>query len=62
LLDDGVVKVHPPIERIVRAAAKKLAAVGHTIVPWSSEGHAECIRVMLSSLSMQVSNHPPTFS
>lgn len=48
LLDDGVVKIHPPIERVVRAAAEKLAAVGHSIVPWSSDGHAECIRVMVS--------------
>lgn len=48
LLDDGVVKVHPPIERVVRDAAKKLAAAGHTIVPWNSSGHAEAIRVMVS--------------
>lgn len=57
LLDDGVVKVHPPIERIVRDAAKKLAAAGHTIVPWSADGHAECIRVMVNSLSLEMVNH-----
>jgi Asp-tRNA(Asn)/Glu-tRNA(Gln) amidotransferase A subunit family amidase len=47
LLDDGVVKVHPPIERIVRDAAAKLAAAGHSIVRWNPDGHAECIRVMV---------------
>ena len=48
LLDDGVVKVHPPIERVIRDAAKKLAGAGYVIVPWNSAGHAETIRVMVS--------------
>ena len=60
LLDDGVVKVHPPIERIVKTAAKKLAAAGHTIVPWSSEGHDDCIRVMVSFLPNEMMKHPLT--
>ena len=52
LLDDGVVKLHPPIERVVRQAAEKLAAAGHNIVPWNSDGHAEAIRVMVNILSL----------
>lgn len=48
LLDDGVVRCHPPIDRVVRIAAEKLEAAGHTIVPWSADGHAECIEVMVS--------------
>lgn len=47
MVDDGVVKVHPPVERVVREAAAKLKAAGHKIVPWSPEGHAECIEVMV---------------
>lgn len=50
MIDDGIVKVHPPVERIVRAAATKLQDAGHSIVPWSPEGHAECIDVMVSSI------------
>lgn len=49
MVDDGTVKVHPPVERIVREAAAKLQAAGHKIVPWSPEGHAECIDVMVRS-------------
>lgn len=48
LLDDGVVKVHPPVERIIKKAAARLEATGHKIVPWSSVDHAECIEVMVS--------------
>ena len=47
LLDDGVVKVHPPIERVVKEAAAKLEAAGHTVLKWTAEGHAECIQVMV---------------
>lgn len=47
MLDDGVVKVHPPVERIVWDAAKRLQAAGHKLVPWSSEGHSECIDIMV---------------
>lgn len=47
MVDDGVVKVHPPVERVVREAAAKLQAAGHKIVAWSPEGHAECIDVMV---------------
>ena len=47
LLDDGVVKVHPSIERVVKEAAAKLQAAGHMIIPWTADGHAESIEVMV---------------
>ena len=47
MVDDGVVKVHPPIERLVRDAAAKLEAAGHKVIEWSPQGHAECIDVMV---------------
>ncbi|KAK3713243.1 hypothetical protein LTR37_008676 [Vermiconidia calcicola] len=46
LIDDGVVKVHPSVERVVLDIAAKLERAGHTIVPWTTDGHAECIEVM----------------
>ena len=48
LVDDGVVKVHPPIERVVREVAHRLEQAGHKIVQWTAAGHAECIDVMVS--------------
>ena len=48
LLDDGVVKVHPPIERVLNETVAKLKAAGHEIVQWSSSGHKECIEIMVS--------------
>ncbi|KAE9965175.1 hypothetical protein EG328_009913 [Venturia inaequalis] len=46
LVDDGVVKIHPPIERALRDLEAKLKTAGHEIVPWSSSGHKECIEIM----------------
>ncbi|KIX06264.1 uncharacterized protein Z518_04239 [Rhinocladiella mackenziei CBS 650.93] len=46
LFDDGVVKVHPPIERVLRELESKLKAAGHEIVPWDASGHRECIEIM----------------
>lgn len=48
LLDDGVVKVHPPIARVLGEVVAKLRAAGHEIVQWSSEHHQECIDIMVS--------------
>ncbi|KAK9450781.1 amidase signature domain-containing protein [Limtongia smithiae] len=33
--DDGVVRVHPPIERTLNEAVAKLRAAGHEVVEWS---------------------------
>ncbi|KIV79229.1 hypothetical protein PV11_06799 [Exophiala sideris] len=46
LPDDGVVKVHPPIERVLNEMVAKLKTAGHEIVQWSSSGHKECIEIM----------------
>ncbi|OIW25154.1 amidase [Coniochaeta ligniaria NRRL 30616] len=46
LLDDGVVRPHPAILRVVRQAASLLKAAGHEIVEWSSSLHPECVEVM----------------
>lgn len=46
LVDDGVVKVHPPVERVVKEAARKLEAAGHEVIPWDYSGHRECIEIM----------------
>ncbi|KAL1963160.1 hypothetical protein VTN77DRAFT_8593 [Rasamsonia byssochlamydoides] len=46
ILDDGVVKVHPPIERALREVCEALKAQGHEIVPWDTSDHAECIEIM----------------
>lgn len=47
LRDDGVVRVHPPIRRVLDAVARKLEAAGHEIVEWAPNGHAEAIAVMV---------------
>ena len=47
MVDDGVVKVHPPIERVLREMEAKLKEAGHEIVPWEATGHAECISIMV---------------
>lgn len=48
LLDDGLVKVHPPIERVFRDLVVKLQAAGHEIVEWDSSLNAKCIELMVS--------------
>ncbi|TVY30270.1 Acetamidase [Lachnellula hyalina] len=46
LLDDGVVKVHPPIERALKELAAKLEEAGHELVTWEPSLHKECIDIM----------------
>ncbi|KAL6229697.1 hypothetical protein BDW75DRAFT_235002 [Aspergillus navahoensis] len=46
ILDDGVVKVHPPIERAIRELAAKLEADGHELVAWDTSDHMSCISLM----------------
>lgn len=47
LVDDGVVKVHPPIERVLKEVETKLKAAGHELVQWNCAGHKECIEIMV---------------
>ncbi|KAL5113584.1 hypothetical protein ACEQ8H_008532 [Pleosporales sp. CAS-2024a] len=45
--DDGVVKPHPPISRVLDEVARKLEAAGHEMVTWSPGSlHQECIEIM----------------
>lgn len=46
LLDDGVVRPHPAITRVVQAAAAALKLDGHELVDWNADLHPECIEVM----------------
>ncbi|KLO85860.1 general amidase [Fusarium fujikuroi] len=46
LYDDGVVKPHPSVVRVLAQAAAALAADGHELVMWKPDLHAECIEVM----------------
>ena len=46
ILDDGVVKVHPPITRALKQLAEALQDDGHELVTWDTTHHAECIETM----------------
>ncbi|GAM34381.1 hypothetical protein TCE0_015r01928 [Talaromyces pinophilus] len=46
LVDDGVVKIHPPIERVLLALAEKLRAQGHEIVEWDTSDHLQYMQLM----------------
>lgn len=46
MFDDGVVKVHPPIERVLFEMTKVLKSAGHEVILWDSSLHADCIKVM----------------
>ncbi|CAI7677907.1 unnamed protein product [Penicillium manginii] len=46
ILDDGVVKVHPPITRALQELSSALKAYGHEIVPWDTSDHASAIEIM----------------
>jgi amidase len=46
MYDDGVVKVHPPIERVLHEMTQLLKAAGHEVIEWDSFLHADCIKVM----------------
>lgn len=45
--DDGVVRPHPPVARVLEEVAAKLKRAGHDIVAWSPGTlHQECIDIM----------------
>ncbi|KAK1998851.1 amidase [Colletotrichum falcatum] len=46
LYDDGVVRPHPPLSRVLRAAAESLKAAGHEVLEWNADLHGECIGIM----------------
>lgn len=55
LPDDGVVRPHPPISRVLHEAVKLLAEDGHEFIDWDDSLHAECIEVMVCSTSHTIS-------
>lgn len=47
--DDGVVKPHPSVSRVLEEVAAKLEKMGHEIVSWAPGSlHQECIDIMVS--------------
>ncbi|KAI1775774.1 amidase, partial [Hypoxylon cercidicola] len=46
LADDGVVRPHPPLSRVLLSLVEKLREAGHDIVEWNADLHPECIQVM----------------
>lgn len=53
LRDDGVVRVHPPIERVFEETVAKLRQAGHEILPWDASLNAHCIAIMVSGMLMR---------
>ena len=48
--DDGVVKPHPPVTRVLEDVAAKLEMAGHEIISWTPGSlHQECIDIMVRS-------------
>ncbi|CEI63574.1 unnamed protein product [Fusarium venenatum] len=45
LLNDGLVKVHPPIERVFRKLVGQLKSAGHEIVEWNSSMHSDIMKI-----------------
>lgn len=46
--DDGVVRLHPPVARVLEEVANKIVEAGHEIVPWKPGTlHQECIDIMV---------------
>lgn len=37
--NDGLVHIHPPVERALSIAKQKLEAAGHTVIPWAPKDH-----------------------
>ncbi|KAG0160437.1 hypothetical protein PDIDSM_7966 [Penicillium digitatum] len=46
ILDDGVVKVHPPVARALLELSAVLQAQGYEVVVWGQSDHAGCIEIM----------------
>ncbi|GAB7330597.1 hypothetical protein MBLNU13_g02179t1 [Cladosporium sp. NU13] len=44
--DDGVVRVHPPVERVFNDTVAKLRQAGHEIVQWPTSLNAYCVAIM----------------
>jgi Asp-tRNA(Asn)/Glu-tRNA(Gln) amidotransferase A subunit family amidase len=50
--DDGVVKPHPPVSRVLDEVAAKLEQAGHEVISWSPGTlHRECIDLLVGRCS-----------
>ena len=47
LVDDGVVKPHPPILRAMRMAVSAIQRNGHRVVTWDPPSHAIAFNIMV---------------
>lgn len=57
MLDDGKVKVHPPIERVFNDLVSELRTAGHEVVEWGTDLNDECIAIMVRQLTAIRENH-----
>lgn len=46
ILDDSVVRPHPPVVQAVRRAVALFEAAGHEVIKWDTSEHLKCIEVM----------------
>lgn len=54
--DDGVVKCHPPITRVLNEVAMKLEEAGHEMITWNPGTlHQECIDIMVNDRNKSLS-------
>ena len=44
-IDDGLVTVHPPVERALNMTKTALERQGHEVIPWSTEDHEAIVKV-----------------
>ena len=49
-VDDGLVHVHPPVERALKMTQAALEKQGHEVVPWPTEDHEAIVKVFLTAL------------
>ena len=55
--DDGVVRPHPPISRVLDDVVAALQGAGHEIVTWVPETlHQECIEIMVKAGTLSNTN------
>lgn len=49
ILDDGVVRVHPPVDRALKFVAEKLKEHGHEVIPWNTSVHKDILNIQVRS-------------
>lgn len=47
--DDGLVHVHPPVERAIRMTRKALESQGHEVIDWDTPDHPEIVKATLAA-------------